>query len=362
MGTWTFVGGKKWADGDFVPNPGTEYDLPAERNRLFKLADDDIICSGFVDEHCHLWAPGAAKLGHICAQQLSSSGVVAAIDFGSYGYDGWEDADRFWTATNNIVTRSFLNICPEGQITPPGRRRTQAKDISVQRLLDTYENAGGRLLGFKVHLGFGEDADDDREWLEVIREAGDLAGAPIGVHLTNTYLPMADIVPSLKKGDILIHVCHGRRGAPLDADGSYSGAVAEAARRGVLTDCSTGLGNFSWDVFGKAKAKGLRPDFYANDMTLNSWQDGVHRDMPHLISSFSAIGGIPLRDLFSAVTQKAAALMGIEYAFDCLAVLRRKEAPLVVIDSLQREERADHSFELDCLVRDGRCWLNRIVE
>ena len=359
MGIWTFVGGAQWEGGEFRPNKGIGYELPREENRTIRLDGHDILFPGFVDAHAHLWAPGASKLGHICAQQLASSGIVAALDFGSYGYDGWEAADRFWRATSPLVTRSFLNICPEGQ--PGAGARTPAKDISKQRLVDMYRRAEGRLLGFKVHLGFGAaGVDDDREWLRLIREVADAAEARIGVHLTLTYLEMREIASYLKSGDILIHVAQGKRGAPLDADGSYSEAVVEAQKRGVLMDCATGLGNFSWDIFRKAKAKGFQPDLYANDMTFNSWQDGVHRDMPHLISSLSAIGGVPLEDLFTAVTTRAAALMGIEYSFDSLAVLRRKNIALTVTDSLQQTECADYAYELDAFLRDGACWIDKL--
>ena len=355
MGTWSFTGGRFWNGNQFESNTLLAYDAPGEESRTVELGAEDILCRGLIDTHCHLWAPGAAKTAHIAEQSLAATGIVGAVDFGSYGYDNWEGADRFWRAANSVFTRSFLNICPEGHVPPESGIHTPAKDISMDRLVETFDKAEGRILGFKVHLGAGRDARDDLDWLQCIREAGDRAGAPVGVHITETYLDAATVLSYLKKDDVLIHVYHGKRGAPIQEDGTYADAVIEAQKRGVLMDCATGKNNFAWKTFHLAAAKGFLPDLIANDMTFNSWQADAHKDLPFLISSFAAIGKMPLEKIFAALTTDAARFLGMpdRNSAENLLLLRRVNHPITVTDALDTKQHGYFQYKIGAFLRRG---------
>ena len=356
MGSWSFRGGRFWNGSEFERNSALSYALPTENDREIVLNDDDILCRGFVDTHCHLWAPGTSKLLSIAEQTLTSSGIIAAVDFGTFGYDGWNTADCFWRATNSIFTRSFLNIFPEGHVPLGNGSHTPASDISIDRLTDTFTKAQGRILGFKVHLGFGAGADDDLRWLSVLRKAGDRSNAPVAVHLTGTFLKTEKVLSFLKKGDILTHVYHGKRGAPLEDDGSYSEAVIKAQRQGILMDNASGANNFSWKTFHKALEKEFWADFLTNDMTFNSWQAAVLRDMPFLISTYAAIGKLPLEYIFKAVTTRGASFAGLPRYGDerYLVLLRKRNQHITVKDSLGETEHGTFEFILSAFLKDGK--------
>lgn len=355
MGTWSFIGGRLWNGTRFENNSNLTYEVPNEKNRTVALSEGDILCCGLIDTHCHLWAPGASKFGHIAEQSLASTGIVGGVDFGSYGYANWEDADRFWRATNTIFTRSFLNICPEGHIPPEGGLHTPAEDISMDRLVEAFNKAEGRILGFKVHLGTGKDAQDDLNWLQCLREAGDKTGAPVGAHFTDTFIDVATILTYLKKGDVLIHVFHGKRGAPIQEDNGYSDAIIEAQKRGVLMDSATGKNNFAWKTFRLAMDKGFLPDLIANDMTFNSWQAEVHKDLPFLISSFNVVGNMPLENIFTALTTDAARFIGMtDYGSDeNLLLLRKTNRPIAVTETLGETQRGEYQYEIGAFLRQG---------
>ena len=356
MGVWSFRGGRMWNGSEFERNSGLSYTLPEESSREIVLADEDILCRGFVDAHCHFWAPGTSKFLCLAEQMLGSSGVVAGVDMGTFGYAGWDAADRFWRATHTVFTRSFLNIFPEGHVVLENGSHTPAGDIAIDRLVETFNRAQGRIVGLKVHLGFGAGYDDDRRWMDVLRKAGDRCNTRVAVHLTGTYLKVEEILSLLQKDDVLTHVFHGKRGVPLDEDGFYSNAVIAAQNRGVLMDNASGINNFAWSTFFKAREKDFYPDFMTNDMTFNSWQSNVLRDIPFLISTYEAVGKLPLERIFRAITTRAASFAGFsDYGDDrCLVLLQKENTPITITDSLGEQAHGSGEYLLKVLLRDGK--------
>jgi dihydroorotase len=361
MGVWSFVGGSKWNGANFVPNTRTNYVVENEEDKTFQLDEGDLITSGLIDMHCHVWAMNVDRTMAVSDQMFTATGVIACVDGGSFGYKEWPHADRFWRATGLVEMRSFLNIRPEALNTWPCTNPTLPSDISVDDLVETYKKSNGRIFGFKAHLGWGKDADTDRGWLKIAREAADKAGTKVGVHITNSYLTIEEILSYLKPGDIVIHVYQGKGCAPLDADGTYSQALIDAQKRGIIMDGAVGMNHLSWNVFKQAMAKGFKADVITTDMVNLAWQNKPYRDFPHVISAFIAGGGMDLDDVFKAVTTTPAKIMGTKYDLDAnLLVLKKKDGPVQFSDSLGEYVEGDFEYVTSVFLKEGKVVIDRL--
>ena len=334
MSIWKIYGGKWWDGQKLAGNKELTYSVSGDTDREFHLSENDIVCGGLVDMHCHLWAKGIHKTMGVAAQAIASSGVVACVDGGSFGYLYWPHADRYWTATSPIITRSYLNIREEGLREWPCDRPTLPNEIDVDLLSDIAKRSKGRIIGIKAHLGFGKDAPTDIGWMEKAREIADKANLPIAVHITNSFLDIEKILSYFKSGDILIHVYQGKKCAPIDEQGRYSQAVIEAHKRGVIMDGAVGINHLSWKVFKAAQEAQFEADVVTTDAVGISWQDKPFRDLPHVMSAFMN-AGMDVQTVLKAVTTRPADIMGIPYEPHAnLLVLSRRDKPTEFMDSL----------------------------
>ncbi|WP_134700788.1 hypothetical protein [Ammoniphilus sp. YIM 78166] len=307
MGTWGFKGGLKWINSGFVENKELNIAVLNELDREFELPEGCLIVPGLVDFHCHVWAPGAS-VGVTDIEYLSS-GVVACVDAGTFGYDGWVNADRLWQ-NSSIEIRSWLSVLPEGLTIHPNPNPTKPENISMERLLETASLAGDRLYGYKVRLG-QLDAENDRGLLQVARAAAEKSGLRMMVHLTGSSLTIEEVLDILRPGDILTHPYHGKRGNILDSNGSVSTCFLEAVEKGLLLDVGQGSKHFSWKVFKRAISEGLKPHFISSDIVRNTWKKPPVDDMSYIVSRFIA-GGLSEDEVFSTLLKNATGFMGIE--------------------------------------------------
>ena len=334
MGKWKFFGGERWNEEEFVLNTCMEYDLPEEPDMIFHLNSGDLLTPGLVDFHCHIWAPPATAEVHISDQLLLSAGVFACADGGTFGYKDWKDADRFWRNAGQTEIRSMLNVRTEAFSTYPVPKVSTAKEVNMEGLAETFRNAAGRILGFKVALGMAESKEEDGAILKVAREAADQAGTRLAVHITNTYLSLEEIAFHLRPGDFLLHPYHGERGNALERDGTYSGLMPELQNRGINIDVGVGRGHFSWEVARAAFDIGFQPDIISSDQTLLAWQKTPFRNLSHILSGFVSALKMPLNDAFKAVTTTPAQHMGIQLDLNKnLLLLRKKEGLVQFSDS-----------------------------
>ncbi|MCL7748844.1 hypothetical protein [Halalkalibacter alkaliphilus] len=307
MATWGFKGGLKWFNSGFVENKEVKIDVINELDREFELPDGCLIVPGLVDFHCHVWAPGA--LVGVTDIEYLSSGVVAVVDAGTFGYDGWANADRLWQ-NSQIEIRSWLSVLPEGLTLHPNPNPTKPENISMERLLETASLSGQRLYGFKVRLG-QRGVENDRGLLTVAREAAEKSGLKMMVHLTDTSLTIDEVLDTLRPGDILTHPYHGKKGNILDAKGKVATCFLDAVEKGLLLDVGQGSKHFSWKVFKQAISEGLKPHFISSDLVRNTWKKPPVDDMSYIVSRFIA-GGLSKDEVFSSLLNNATDFMGIK--------------------------------------------------
>ena len=359
MGIWSFVGGKRWEKDRFIANIETECYVSNEPDRVFRLEEDDLLTPGLIDFHCHPWAPGSPAMGNVADQLLASIGISAYADGGTFGYPGWEAADRFWRATSFGEVRSLLNIRPEGFTKLENPLPTKAKDISIDRVVEMIKKSGGRIIGVKVVLGQAEDKEEDLRILKAAREAADMADTVIGVHITNTFLSLEEISSHMKSVDIIIHPFHGERGTALQKDGTYSPTMVKMQQAGIIIDTAVGKSHLSWKVARAAFEQGFHPDVISSDQSTSGWHNNkTLRDLPHILSAFIAGLEMPLDEAFRCVLTKPGQILGINQNYDeSLLLLEKKVGRTAFPDTYGQIIEGDFEYLPGIVIRLGKAIL-----
>ncbi|MGY8623476.1 amidohydrolase family protein [Bacillus safensis] len=307
MGVWNFKGGSIWSEKGFIPNKSTRITVTHEDDRDIHLSESSVIVPGLVDFHCHLWAPGA-EIG-VKDKQYLSSGVTTVGDAGTFGYDGWEEANRYWEKSS-LTVRSWLSALPEGLTNHPNPNPTKPESISLDRIVEVASLADDRLLGIKIRLG-QVDITTDRSLLRLAREAADRTDLRMMVHLTETKLDIEEVTQYFNKGDILTHPFQGRDGNVLNTAGKVKKEFLDAVERGIVLDIGHGRKHFNWNVFYKCLAEGIKPDTISSDLTSASWRKYPVYNMSYIISKM-IVGGLSLDEAFRTVLVTAPKLLGID--------------------------------------------------
>lgn len=330
MGTYRFNGGLIWQSNRFMENKYFDIHVEGEVDQVIELSEKSLLVPALVDFHCHVWAPGASSVG-VTAIEYLSSGVAACGDAGTFGYDGWVNADRLWR-NSPIEVRSWLSVLPEGLTIHPNPNPTKPENISLERLLELVPQADDRLLGYKVRLG-QVDEKTDRGLLHLARKAAEQSGLKVMVHITDSFLKIEEVVSILRPGDILTHPYHGNRGNILNDQGKVSQEFIDAVEAGLLLDVGQGSKHFSWRTFHKAMAEGIKPHTISTDIVRKTWKKAPVNDMSYVLSRFIA-AGITIDEAAASMLTTALNLMGVEIDNrKNLVVLEANQSPVQYADS-----------------------------
>ena len=122
------------------------------------------------------------------------------------------------------------------------------------------------IVGVKVRLGYQMVGNDPEPALHLARQAADVLGLPLMVHVIDMKRPISWLLQYLIAGDIVTHCFHGNEGGILDGDGRLFAEVVRARERGVLFDVGHGIGSFTYRVARAALAQGFAPDSISSDI------------------------------------------------------------------------------------------------
>lgn len=333
MGKWIIKGGLIFdiEKEIFVPNDESVINVHGEEDRIITINAESLIVPGFVDAHVHAWERDAAKIYGLPWETFIATGVVAAADCGSHGYINTERAHTLWDHSP-VEMRSWLFMIPEGCVIEPRPKRL-AKDCSVDKMVEAFEKAKGRILGFKAILGY-LDYVSDVEWLKLVREAADRTNSRIMVHLTGCCIPIDELLDYMKPGDVVCHPYQGYLNAStIYDDGRVSSRLIEAYKNGVLFDTGLARRHFTFKAYRKCHEVGLEPHFISSDMVLRDWHEPPLFNFPHCVSKFIAAG--MERDLaFKAATTAPAKLLNVRLDYNTnLLILEKCTGATVYTDT-----------------------------
>ena len=148
------------------------------------------------------------------------------------------------------------------------------------------------VVGIKVRVGGNASGASGIAPMEMALEVAEHAGLPLMTHLDAPPPYRSDVMPRLRKGDILTHCFRPFPNTPVAPDGAVREDVLAARERGVIFDIGHGKGSFGYETAMAMLKQGFLPDVISSDIHVVSI-DGPAYDLLTTMSKFLALG-VPL--------------------------------------------------------------------
>jgi dihydroorotase len=240
----------------------------------------------------------------------------------------------------------------------------EIKFAQVEEAARTVAENPALVLGIKVRIAHGATGQGDqanaREALRRGRQAADLARVPLMVHVSDTPIPLDEILDHLRGGDIATHIFNGNVEQVLGPDRRVRGAVRAARERGVVLDVGHASIHCDVNVARRAIAEGLPPTTISTD--LHTPPPGrIVYNLRAIMSKFLALG-MPLDEVVAGVTSRAAAAIGRSAELGSLApgmvgdavVMDLEDGHFTYVDGAGNEVKASRRFRTRQVIRQGR--------
>jgi dihydroorotase len=322
-----------------------------------------LVTPGLIDIHTHVYA--GLSTGRHADQTSLANGVTTVVDAGSAGWMTLPGLRDYVVPTYRTRVYAFLHISATGLTV--NRIMPELQDIrfaQVEEAARTATENRGFVLGIKVRIAHGATGRGDqanaREALRRGRQAADLAGVPLMVHVSDTPIPLDEILDSLREGDIATHIFNGNVEQVLGPDGRVRAAVREAKERGVVLDVGHASIHCDAKVARRAIGEGLLPTTLSTDLHTPPPGRLVY-NLRGLMSKFLALG-MTLDDVVASVTSRAAAAIGKSAELGSLAagmagdaaILDLEDGRFTYVDGAGNSVEAARRFRARHVIRDGR--------
>lgn len=325
-------------------------------------ADGCYVVPGLIDLHTHVFKDFSI-FGIEADELCPRTGVTTAIDTGTAGWINYRGLERCIIEPAATRILAYVNLSGVGL---PYRRGEMVYEGYVQpeACAEAVRAHPDTALGVKVRLYEGVAGDADlRDVLGMALVAARGCDSPLMVHISGGDVPLGDLLPHLRQGDIVTHCYHGGEIAGiLDGRGKVSSVTREARDRGVVFDIGHGLGSFSFDVGRRAMEDGFPPDTISSDIhALNI--DGPVYDLPTTMSKFLNLG-MPLEDVIARTTAEPAKVIGRSADLGHLgvgapgdvAVMALETGQFELADAHEQVLHGDRRLVCRASVRDGKTW------
>jgi predicted amidohydrolase len=98
------------------------------------------------------------------------------------------------------------------------------------------------------------------------RTAEMAGGVPMMMHITDSPIPLPELLAQMKPGDIVTHCYHGRAHGIMGQEKQLIlKEVVEALRHGIIFDCAHGRSHFGFPMIEKALDQVFLPDTISTD-------------------------------------------------------------------------------------------------
>lgn len=303
--------------------------------------------SGWIDLHVHAF-PALDPYGDEIDEIGVKTGVTTIVDAGSCGADRiGELADSRRHARTNLL--AFLNVSRIGL--------TRIDELSRMEWIDATRaiEAAGRhpsfIVGLKARMSRSVVGDNGIEPLRVALAIGNATGLPLMMHIGSGPPDITDIVPMLRRGDVITHYLNGKANNLFDEDWRPLPALTDAVRRGVRLDVGHGTASFSFKAAEAAKRHGIAPNTISTDIYRGNRLNGPVYSLSSVLTKFLSLG-YSLEEVISAVTDRAAdwlrrpelgRIRAGEAANLTLFSFEEADSPIRLVDS-EGDERFAHRF------------------
>lgn len=267
------------------------------------------ISPGFLDMHVHvfdgygIFGMDPNLFGHVW-------GVHGMGDCGTCGTDNIGLFRKYILPEYEGVTKIklWLNITRFGL---PSNHETIDFDVLVPETTAACARENSDLvLGIKVRMNNDVPEKDNMVPLFRALEAATLADMPLMVHISAGPPDTREILPHLRKGDVVTHIFNGKRGNPFLENGEPTQELIEAKKRGVLFDVAHGYSSFNIETCRKAIAQGFT-DFTISSDKHKKCDLGAPFTFADVMTKVHHCG-LGLEPTIYGVTKRPADIMGFE--------------------------------------------------
>ncbi len=339
------------------PGLATEANQPGVR---IVDARGAIVVPGLIDIHAHLYT-GVCSLTVPADETSSPTGVTTVVSAGDAGANTIEGFRQLIVNAARTRVLAFLHISTIGLASFPIGESRELGLLDVDAAAAAVSRFPDMIVGVKVRQG-GESVTGTNG-LEPLRRAlavGKAVGLPVMVHITDSDSPIEELLGMLGEGDIVTHCFTGSEHS-LRQKGRLSAAAAAARERGVLFDVGHGAGSFDFDVAELAGKSDFWPDTISTD--LHSISAAKAKSLPEVMSKMLSVG-MPLKEVISAVTDRAARAIGRADKLGALrvgsvadiAVLDLVHEPVQFTDTFGHKRSGSERLTARRTIRAGVVW------
>ena len=342
--------------------------LPANQARQTISAKGRLVMPGLVDMHAHVLVNGhdmGVHTDHYCR----SSGVTTLCDAGSTGSSNFAALRSVLDHHVRTRVRAFVNLSAIGITgTSRGGELSHFPYADPEGCARTITENPDLAIGVKLRFGPGLVWEYSAEPVKLARRTADMAGGvPMMMHITDSPVPLPDLIAHMKPGDIVTHCYHGRNHGIMGQEKQFVlKEVVEAQRAGIIFDCAHGRSHFNFRMIEKALDQGFLPDTISTDLTMTSATRGPVWDLPTTMTKLLHFG-MPLEEIVRRTTATPARLMGYEGTVGTLkpganadvSVFELRDGNYELRDSDGDTITAKRRLLAQLTVKDGRVWYER---
>lgn len=345
--------------------------LPANQAKRTISAKGMLVMPGLVDIHAHVLVNGH-DMGIHTDECCSGSGVTTLCDAGSTGSSNFEALRGMLDSSVRTNVRAFVNLSAIG-VTGVQRSGELAHFAYAdpEGCARTIKENPDLAIGVKLRFGPGLVWEYSAEPVKLARRAADMAGdVPMMMHITDSPVPLPELIAHMKPGDVVTHCYHGRNHGILGQEKEFVlKEVIEAQRAGIIFDCAHGRNHFSFRTLEKALEQGFLPDTISTDLTMRTAREGPVWDLPTTMTKLLHFG-MSLEEVVRRSTSAPARIMGLEGTVGTLkpganadvSIFELRDGDFEMRDSDGNVVTAKRRLLAQTTIKDGRVWYQRPAE
>jgi len=264
---------------------------------------EKIITPGLIDLHTHVYWKGTSI--SVDPDDIGpKTGVTTFVDAGTSGagnFIGFKDhiIESSICSIFAFINISYAGIPYFGKYVSFGENKI-LETLNIASLVDTIRTFPKETKGIKVRLGLRTSGNSGLIPLYLALRASETINKPLMVHIGDPPPTTEQILPYLKKGDIVTHSFRGGANRFLDNKGEILSELLKARERGVVIDIGHGMGSFSFRTAKLMIKAKFYPDTISTDLhTLSIKRKAI--DLPTTMSKFINLG-MPLSKIIYACT------------------------------------------------------------
>ena len=328
------------------------------------------VTPGLIDVHAHIFV-NAHDMGSHTDRFCQASGVTTLCDAGSTGSATFAGLRAVIDSHVRTRTRAFVNLSAIGIVgTSRGGELSHFPYADPEGCARTIAENPDLAIGVKLRYGPGLVWEYTTEPVKMARRTAAMAGVPFMIHITDSPIPLPEILAEMAPGDIVTHCYHGRANGIMGQEKEFVlKEVVEAQRYGIIFDCAHGRNHFSFRMIEKALDQGFLPDTISTDLTFTSATKGPVWDLTTTMSKLLHFG-MSLDDLVARATAAPARIMGYEGTVGTLrpganadiALLELRDGNYELTDSDRNTVTAKRRLIARTTLKDGRVTYERPAE